>query len=119
MVKICPRFEGRKSPKVPKSVVRTATRIQRAQHPNSAIRQASKHYLIVGLNVATKGAPPFSRGKQLVPGKQDVLRYLVWFHTKNFYQEYQKLIHDFLASIAPMTFLVIIGFYLRFKNSSP
>jgi hypothetical protein len=31
--------------------------------------------LIVGLNVATKGAPPFSRGKQVVPGKQDVPHY--------------------------------------------
>jgi hypothetical protein len=27
---------------------------------------------IVGLNVATKGAPPFSRGKRVVPGKRDV-----------------------------------------------
>jgi hypothetical protein len=28
--------------------------------------------LIVGLNVATKGAQPFSRGKRVVPGKRDV-----------------------------------------------
>jgi hypothetical protein len=28
--------------------------------------------LIVGLNVATKGALPFSRGKRVVPGKRDV-----------------------------------------------
>ena len=33
---------------------------------------ASRNNLIVGLNVATKGAPPFSRGKQVVPGKRVV-----------------------------------------------
>jgi NADH:ubiquinone oxidoreductase subunit 5 (subunit L)/multisubunit Na+/H+ antiporter MnhA subunit len=31
------------------------------------------HPIIVGLNVATKGAPPFSRGKRVGPRKRDGL----------------------------------------------
>jgi hypothetical protein len=45
---------------------------ERLRLDTSPAAENLRFQLIVGLNVATKGAPPFSRGKQVIPGKQDV-----------------------------------------------
>jgi hypothetical protein len=74
--------------------------------------------VIVGLNVALKGPFPLVGESELA--RESEMARAIWcdFTPIFFCEEHQKLTHDFLASVAPTTFLVIIDFYLRSKNSS-
>jgi hypothetical protein len=75
---------------------------------SSIVRPCSHQYkplaLIVGLDVELKGPFPLVGESELAC---------------NFWCDFTpKIAHDFLASVASTTFLVIIGFYLRTKSSS-
>jgi hypothetical protein len=75
-------------------------------------------HLIVGLNVALKRPFPLVGESELA--RESEMARAIWcdFTPIFFCEEHQKLTHDFLASVVPTTFLVIIDFYLRSKNSS-